>query len=98
MEKMLKTKFGWFIYLLGVNMFLFFLTVLRSYYEIPLLFGGIMIILSSQLIPHWISQLLANKIFVIDNMKGRAILWLLVYVLFFPVIWYAVTLFYPEKL
>lgn len=63
MENLLKTRFGCLIYFLGVNMFLLFSTVLRSYYEIPLFLDGIIIILLSQLIPYWTAQYMTNKIF-----------------------------------
>ncbi|GGA58449.1 hypothetical protein GCM10007416_34590 [Kroppenstedtia guangzhouensis] len=98
MENLLKTRFGCLIYFLGVNMFLLFSTVLRSYYEIPLFLDGIIIILLSQLIPYWTAQYMTNKIFAKKNVKFKAILWFLLYVSFFAVIWLSVKIIYPERI
>lgn len=88
MKKMLETKFGCLVYILGFNLFVAYVWAMRSVYKLSL-FEGLILIIAAQLLPYGFLVLI-DRWLVIPDVRWKAIIWFVVYILFWAGLWYVV--------
>ncbi len=89
MKEMLETKFGCLVFILGLNIFVAYVWVMRTVYKLSF-FEGLILIIAAQLVPYGFLVMLTNRWLAIKDVRWKAIFWFVVYVLFWACIWYVV--------